>query len=134
MEFTLVSDHKILTEFYFNCGLEIEKGWEEEMNPIKSLAVFEDNKIICAATISKRFNKTVLDYIGVTPSMQKQGIGKKIFNAITKDQGEIYLAARNYSFFKALGFYEIQDNDLINECLNCPQYNLGCFPKAMKRG
>lgn len=134
MKFELVSDHKILTEFYLDCGLEIENGWEKSMNPIKSLAVFEDGKIICAATLSNRFNRTILDYIGVIPSMQRQGIGKSIFQEITKDCGEIYLTARNADFFRALGFSEIQDNDLMSECSGCPQYNLKCFPKAMKRG
>ncbi len=134
MEFSVVTDHKILTEFYISCGLEIENGWEKEMNPIKSIAVFENNKILCAATISKRFDKTVLDYIGVIPSMQKKGIGKILFNEITKDRGEIYITAKNQGFFKKLGFSEIDDSDLLAECSLCPQKNVNCFPKAMKRG
>ncbi len=134
MEFVKVDDHKILTEFYKNCKMEIDENWISIMNPIKSIAVFDDGKILCSATVSKRFNKTVLDYIGVDESLRGRGIGKKLLDEILKTEKEVYLSAKNYGFFKSQGFIETEDNDLIKECLNCPQYQNNCFPKVMKRG
>ncbi len=134
MEFLEVRDHKILTDFYKNCKMEITEDWVLTMNPIKSIALFKDDKILCGATVSKRFNKTVLDYIGVDESLRGSGLGKKLLNEILKNEKQVYLSAKNYGFFKSQGFMETEDNDLIKECLSCEQYNKNCFPRVMKRG
>lgn len=134
MEFQIVHNHKILTEFYQNCKMEIDENWISTMNPIKSIAVFDDGKILCGATISKRFNKIILDYIGVDESLRGQGIGKNLLNEILKNESEVYISAKNQGFFKSQGFIETEDNDLIKECLSCRQYNNNCFPRVMKRG
>lgn len=134
MEFLEVKDHKILTDFYKNCKMEIAENWVLTMNPVRSIAVFKDDKILCGATISKRNDKTILDYIGVDESLRGQGIGKKLLNEILKNEKAVYLSAKNYGFFKSQGFMETEDNDLIKECLSCAQYNKDCFPRVMKRG
>lgn len=134
MEFKNVNEHKILTEFYKNCKMEIDESWVQSLNPYKSIAVFKNSKIICAATISKRNQKTILDYIGVDESLRGKGLGKKLLNEILKNENEVYISAKNQGFFKSQGFYEIEDASLIKECLSCPQYNKDCFPRVMKRG
>ena len=134
MEFLEVKEHKILTDFYKNCKMEITEDWVFLMNPIKSIALFENDKILCGATVSKRFNKIILDYIGVDESLRGSGLGKKLLNEILKNEKQVYLSAKNYGFFKSQGFVETEDNNLIKECLSCPQYNKDCFPRVMKRG
>lgn len=134
MEFVQVNEHKILTDFYKNCKMEIANDWVLTMNPIKSIALFKENKIIASATLSKRNQKTILDYIGVDESLRNQGIGKKLLQEILKNEKQVYLSAKNYGFFKSQGFMETEDNDLIKECLSCEQYNKNCFPRVMKRG
>ena len=134
MEFLQVKDHKILTDFYKNCKMEITNDWVLTMNPVRSIAIFKKNQILCAATVSERFNKTVLDYIGVDESLRGKGYGKKLLDEILKNENEVYLTAKNYGFFKSRGFIETKDNDLIKECIECEQYNKNCFPRVMKRG
>ena len=134
MEFVQVNEHKILTDFYKNCKMEIANDWVLTMNPIKSIALFKENKIIASATLSKRNQKTILDYIGVDESLRNQGIGKRLLQEILKNEKQVYLSAKNYGFFKSQGFIETEDNDLIKECLSCAQYNKDCFPRVMKRG
>lgn len=134
MEFFEVKDHKILTDFYKNCKMEITNDWVLTMNPVRSIAIFKENQILCAATVSERFNKTVLDYIGVDESLRGKGYGKKLLDEILKNENEVYLTAKNYGFFKSRGFIETEDNDLIKECIECEQYNKNCFPRVMKRG
>ncbi len=134
MEFKEVKNHKILTEFYKNCKMEINENWVQTMNPIKSIMVFQDHKILCGATVSKRNDKIILDYIGVDETLRGRGLGKKLLNEILKNEKEVYLSAKNYGFFKSQGFYEIKETFLIEECLSCPQYNKDCFPRIMKRG
>lgn len=134
MEFVQVNEHKILTDFYKNCKMEIANDWVLTMNPIKSIALFKENKIIASATLSKRNQKTILDYIGVDESLRNQGIGKKLLQEILKNESEVYISAKNYGFFKSQGFVETQADDLIKECLSCMQYNKNCFPRVMKRG
>lgn len=134
MEFVQVNEHKILTDFYKNCKMEIANDWVLTMNPIKSIALFKENKIIASATLSKRNQKTILDYIGVDESLRRTGLGKKLLQEILKNEKQVYLSAKNYGFFKSQGFMETEDNDLIKECLSCEQYNKNCFPRVMKRG
>ncbi|MBE7091881.1 MAG: GNAT family N-acetyltransferase [Clostridiales bacterium] len=134
MNFIEVTDNKILTDFYKNCKMEIEDDWVKLMNPIRSIGCIENGKIICAATISKRFNKTILDYIGVDKSLRGKGLGKELLEQILKNENEVYICAKNQGFFKSQGFIETEDSDLIKECLYCPQFNKNCFPRIMKRG
>ena len=133
MEFINVDEHIILTDFYRECELEIDENWVEEMNPQKSIALYNDKALISAATVSKRFGKTVLDYIAVKAEFRKRGIGKIMLDKILENEDEVYLTARNYDFFCKNGFRAIEDNALIKECLGCPQYNKNCFPRVMKR-
>ena len=133
MKFFVIQDHKILTDFYKKCKMEITEDWVLTMNPVKSIALIKEDKILGCATISKRFNKTILDYIGVDEALRGSGLGKKILQEILKDENEVYLTAKNYGFFKSQGFIGTEDNDLIKECLTCEQYNKSCFPRVMKR-
>ncbi len=134
MEFKEVFEHNVLTEFYKKCELEIEDDWVNEMNPQKSLVLYENGVIISAATVSKRFFKTVLDYIGVKEEYRGTGIGRRMLEKILKNEGTVYLTARNYKFFLNNGFKEITDDNFIKECLGCPQYKKNCYPRVMKRG
>ena len=133
MEFVNINEHIILTDFYKECELEIDDNWVEEMNPQRSIALYVDKRLASAATVSKRFGKTVLDYIAVREDLRKQGIGKIMLDKILENESNVYLTARNYDFFFKNGFRLTKSSELIKECLGCPQYNKNCFPKVMKR-
>lgn len=59
---------------------------------------------------------------------------KKEFNKLKKDNRKIlYLNSKEPLFFENLGFeYEQKNINFFKNCLNCPEYNVTCFPKVMR--
>ena len=141
MFFSVVTEHKALTDFYLSAGLEISDGWEKESGVFFSEAVFYRNKYkmsckkesegdgrhrcdsfhdcdntVAAYSISKRYGVTVLDYIAVKDSLRKSGIGRKLLDRIRekcrKDGvDKIYLTAKAKGFFKKSGARELSASE-----------------------
>ncbi len=133
MDILRINDHSLLTDFYLENGLEIENGWENKMGALRSAGAYENGEMIGAATVSRRFDVTVLDYIAVKKDVRRQNIGKKLFLEIIEDD-EIYLTARTPAFFYALGCIETDEKpELLGECTDCEQrLNGTCVPTVMK--
>ena len=55
-------------------------------------------------------------------------------NAKIMGAKEVFISAKNYNFFKELGFIEGEPKnlDLNNDCKGCPQFLNGCNPVKMK--
>lgn len=136
MKFFKEQNHENLTDFYFKNGLEIENGWSKTGGAFFSLYAEKDGKMIGAATLSKRFGVTLLDYIAIDPALRKNGFGKALFFAVLSKAPaikKIYLVAKAPGFFKAIGCrYEDSMPRLLEECIQCPQYKKQCNPAVMR--
>ncbi len=131
------ADHGAFAALYAAAGLEIEPGWEELCHPVFSVSARRGERLLGAATVSRRFERLVLDYIAVEPEARMLGIGRKLTEACREyaaAQGaeELWLAARTPGFFRALGAKETGGELLLSECLACPDYRAGCEPKEMR--
>lgn len=150
MIFSEITEHKLLTELYFECGLEISDGWADNCGVFFSEVLFSGDgdsdalkgEITAAYSLSKRFGVTVLDYIAVEECRRKSGIGSLIIGRIKEKcksigVSEIYLTAKAKDFFLKNGATEISDGStlyisLLGECTECPQRGKGCFPSVMR--
>ena len=128
--------HGAFTELYRASGLEIDDGWEAECNPLFSVSAREGDRLLGAATVSRRFGRLVLDYIAVWPGFRVKGIGRQLAACCAdyaRKQGadKLWLAARTPDFFRALGAAETGGEELLAECLVCPDYGKECSPLEM---
>lgn len=130
------SDHSAFTELYRASGLEISEGWEAACGPVFSAAARRDGKLLGAATVSRRFDRLVLDYVAIRPEFRVEGLGRKLVAACSeyaRRQGAdaMWLAARTPGFFRALGAVETGGNELLGECVGCPDLGKECRPIEM---
>lgn len=128
--------HGTFTELYRASGLEIDAGWEREMNPVFSVSARQNGKLLGAATASRRFERLVLDYVAVWPQERVKGLGRSLVAACAdyarrKGENQLWLAARTPGFFRALGAVETGGQTLLSECLCCPDYGAACHPIEM---
>ncbi len=149
MNFSEITEHRLLTELYFECGLEISDGWAEKCGTFFSEAFFSENGEIdalngemqAAYSLSRRFGVTVLDYIAVKENRRKSGIGSLLIGRLKekcKSIGvcEIYLTAKARGFFLKNGATEVSNVSplyikLLGECAFCPQRGKECLPSVM---
>lgn len=80
----------------------------------------------------------IIEAIAVNKKYRKNGLGKKLIiesiKKVKQLEGKIiYLNSKEPLFFENLGFeYEQGKVDFFENCLNCSEYNVTCFPKVMK--
>ena len=130
------TDHAAFTELYRASRLEIEEGWENDCRPVFSVSARQGDDLLGAATVSRRFERLVLDYVAVRPEFRVKGLGRRLVEVCTcyaRKQGEekLWLAARTPGFFRAIGAAETGGTELIGECLGCPDYGKECHPVEM---
>lgn len=128
--------HGAFTALYRASQLEISEGWEAECHPVFSVSARKDGRLLGAATVSRRFDRLVLDYVAVWPEERVKGLGRALVAACTdygRREGEsaLWLAARTPGFFRALGALETGGETLLGECLGCPDYGTACHPIEM---
>ena len=130
-------DHRGLTGFYRESGLEIEDGWEKDMSPVYSVKLYDNGEFCGAATVSRRFGIAVLDYIAVVRDRRKCGYGRMLLENVrarmrSENIIELYLTAKEPGFFKSQGAKETDRYTVLSdECENCLQYKISCFPETM---
>lgn len=130
------SDHRIFSDLYRSAGLEVEEGWETDMNPVFSVAAERDSALLGAATLSYRLDRWILDYIAVESDRRGGGIGKMLTEACleyakSKAAAAVWLSARTPGFFRALGAVETGGTELLAECIGCPDFQHSCTPLEM---
>ena len=131
------TEHGLFTELYRTAGLEIGEDWEAVCHPVYSVSARQDGRLLGAATVSRRLDRLILDYVAVEPEARLLGIGKKLTEACIsyaagQGAGELWLAARTPGFFRALRAEETGGTSLLSDCLDCPDYRVGCEPKEMR--
>ena len=143
MDIFEIKDHNSLFDFYEANNLEVSADISKDDNAIFSIAVFDNSRLIAAATSSLRKNYFILDYIAVLPEFRKKGLGgelleKTIEKAKHLGAKNIYITAREPAFFKKYGFIKGSPNgmDMNAGCIGCPQYNTTCVstPMVLKLG
>jgi len=133
METEEIRNHSELTDFYKLNGLEIEDGRELTQNAYKSLVIYEKDRLIGAATVSKRNGIFVLDYIAVDREYRRSGVGKMLFERVTDKLDTVYLTAKQSEFYLSLGLkFDDEMSFLLDDCALCARLNKTCFPKIMK--
>lgn len=139
MDFKKSCNHNALRGFYKENGLEVSEDISKQDNAVLSLVVDDESGILAAATLSKRNGNFILDYVAVFNALRGKNYGKKLVFEIlnnAKEMGakEVFISAKNYGFFKALGFKDgtPKNLDLNADCLDCEQYMNGCRPVVMK--
>lgn len=131
-------NHNNLIYFYQENGLEFDEKFNYIASPLFSYVIKYKEKIIGAITCSKINNNFIIEAIAVNQNYRNNGLGKKlVIKAINKiklfDGNIIYLNSKEPLFFEKLGFeYEQEKIDFFESCLDCPKYNITCFPKVMK--
>ncbi len=138
MNFSETGDHNGLKDFYRENGLEVSSDIVRDDGAVFSIKCVEDDKIVSAATLSRRFEVFILDYVAVDPNHRKKGLGEKAVAAAkskAKELGaeKVFITAKNPSFFKNIGFLEGSPEgvDMNTDCVGCPQFNNGCTKLPM---
>lgn len=129
-------EHGHFTELYRSAGLEIEDDWVEVCGAVMSVAAWRGETLLGAATVSRRFDRLVLDYVAVEPEERESGIGKLLVDRclrFVRDAGEdaLWLAARTPGFFRAIGGVETGGDTLLGECVGCEDFGIACKPIEM---
>ncbi len=129
-------EHELLTELYRASGLEIGEGWTKICHPVFSVAARRDSLLLGAATVSRRFERLVLDYVAVVPEARGQGLGKRLTESCldyARKCGEtaLWLAAREPEFYLNMDAKETEDSALLADCRRCPDYGKDCSPKEL---
>ena len=138
MNFIETDDHNGLKSFYRENGLEVSCDLVRDDGAVFSIKCVENGKIISAATLSRRFEVFILDYVAVDPQYRKKGLGEKAVAEIiskAKQLGakEVYITSKSPTFFKKIGFLEGAPKgvDMNADCVGCPQFNNGCTKLPM---
>ena len=128
--------HGALTELYRSAGLEIGDDWIEVCRPVWSVAARRGEAILGAATVSRRYQRLVLDYLAVTSDARGLGLGKALAEkcidyATQMGEAALWIAAREPDFYQKLGAKETEDEALLEDCRRCPDYRKNCLPKEL---
>lgn len=134
---TRENDHGVFTALYHDAGLEIGEGWEAACRPVFSFAARREGRLLGAATVSRRMDRWILDYVAVLPQERQLGLGRLLVHscmdeAAAQGADELWLAARTPGFFRAIGAQETGGQALLKECLSCGDFGKECQPKEMK--
>lgn len=138
MQIKSYDNHIDLIGFYKENGLEFDEDFNYISSPLFSYVIQDKGEIIGAITCSKIDNNFIIEAVAVNEKYRKSGMGKKlVIRAINKmkqlDGKIIYLNSKEPLFFGKLGFkYEQGKVNFFENCLNCPEYNITCFPRVMK--
>ncbi len=129
-------DHKVLAALYRDSGLEIGESWIEDDHPVYSVAARRGASLLGAATVSRRFDRLVLDYVAVKGEARGLGLGKRLTErclAYAREAGEsaLWIAAREPEFYLHLNAEETEDTALLADCRQCPDYLRACRPKEL---
>ncbi len=130
------SEHGKLTMLYRSAGLEIGDDWIEVCHPVFSVAARRNGELLGAATVSRRFDRLVMDYLAVEPAARGLGLGKSLTArcmAFAREAGEdaLWIAAREPEFYLHLKAEETEDAALLEDCRRCPEYGKDCKPKEL---
>ncbi len=131
-----LTEHGDLTQLYLSAGLEIAEGWAALCHPVFSAAACQGDQILGGATVSRRFDRLVLDYLAVESSVRGLGLGKKLMKRCleyAREAGEqpLWIAAKEPEFYLHLGAEETKDTALLEDCRRCPAYGESCQPKEL---
>ena len=125
-------DNRTLINFYAENELEFNdiKGYFG--TDVKSFALLKDDEIVGAVSVSIYKDKNFIEAIAIDNKYRNKGYGKLLLEeAIEKLEKPIYVISKINYFFEKNGFV-YDDTDLIdNECKNCKEYNITCFPKVL---
>ena len=130
------SEHGKLTALYRAAGLEIGEDWIEVCHPVFSVAARRNGELLGAATVSRRFERLVLDYLAVEPAARGLGLGRSLTEkcmGFAREAGEdaLWVAAREPEFYLRMEAKETEDAALLEDCLRCPEYGKDCEPKEL---
>ena len=117
-------------------GLDITDDWTERYHPVFSAAARRDGKLLAAATVTRRYDRLVLEYVAVEPEARGRGLGKELTGrclAYAAQAGEksLWIAAREPAFYQKLGAEETEDTALLADCRRCADYRVSCEPKEL---
>ena len=130
------SGHGAFTELYRSAGLDIGENWQETCHPVCSFAARRDGALLGAATVSRRFDRLLLEYLAVEPEARGRGLGKALTAlckgyAAAMGEKELWIAAREPGFYRKLGAEETEDRALLADCARCPDYHKSCEPREL---
>ena len=128
--------HGAFTALYRAAGLDITDDWTENYHPVFSAAARRDGKLLAAATVTRRYDRLVLEYVAVEPEARGRGLGKELTGrclAYAAQAGEksLWIAAREPAFYQKLGAEETEDTALLADCRRCADYRVSCEPKEL---
>lgn len=138
MNFIETDDHNGLKSFYRENGLEVSDDLVRDDGAVFSIKYVENSQTISAATLSRRFEVYILDYVAVDPDHRKKGLGemavaKMLSKAKQLGAKKVYITSKSPVFFKKIGFLKGSPEgvDMNADCVGCPQFNNGCTKLPM---
>jgi len=135
-------EYERLVKFFIDNGLEFDEDEKDPSNVVvKCWKITQpEDYLIAACSLVNREGHFVVEGLAVEEIFRKFGLGKilmnKVYDEVKKQGGnEVILVARQPGFYEKLGFEEVAPEDApkIFSCLGCPQFNVDCFPKVMKK-
>ncbi len=128
--------HAAFTSLYRSAGLDITDDWAALYHPVFSVTAQREGALLAAATVTRRFDRMVLEYLAVEPEARGHGLGKLLTGrclAYAAGAGEtsLWVAAREPGFYRRLGAEETEDSALLADCRRCGDYQVSCHPREL---
>ena len=128
--------HGAFTTLYRTAGLDITDDWTERYHPVFSVTARREGKLLAAATVTRRYDRLVLEYVAVEADARGRGLGKEltgrcILYAVQAGEKGLWIAAREPDFYRKLGAEDTEDSALLEDCRRCADYQVSCEPKEL---
>ena len=135
-------DYYSLSELFHNSGLEVKI---EEIPPKETVKMWrcedeETGELLGGAVMQYRDNCYVLRDLAVDEGQRCTGIGRELMGIVleeAKARGaeEIWGCAKVPEYYLSKGWEEVDSSMSldISNCLNCPQFNVKCFPRIIRK-
>ncbi|MBQ6900734.1 MAG: GNAT family N-acetyltransferase [Firmicutes bacterium] len=136
------TEYERLVQFGIKQGLEYdEEGVRDYSDIVGAWKITQPGDfLIGCCMLAKEEGHFVIRAVAVDPVLRKMGIGriliKKAMEKARELGGtEVILIGRAPEFYRRLGFEPVapEDSPLEFECLECPQFQVNCFPEIMKK-
>lgn len=124
-------DNEKLIDFYIENGLEFDENKGYFGTNVKSFALLDEN-LIGAVTISVNQNKSFIEALVIDKEYRNKGYGKLLLEKAIKElEKPIYTISIADEFYLKNGFVYDKADLIGEECKNCDEYQVTCFPKVV---
>lgn len=135
------TEYERLIKFGIEQGLEYDEDEQMDFSDIVGAWKITQpgDYLIGSCMLAKQDGQFVIRAVAVDPILRKFGLGRVLVKkAMEKARelggSEVILIGRAPEFYRKLGFTKVEpeNSPLEFDCLECPQFQVDCFPEIMK--